>query len=240
MQEYSPAQEMDFQREMQDKQQSGDPNAVYADAMREDKIKNLVAQLNPELLLTEIEHRIRGEKKVYANGIDIGWELINKDGPAISEDLVQNYISFLNVYLTQNNSLSNFSPTEINNIMGVVIDYLRDDLSDNAEKYGLTHKKEIEVTRTVKILNSYTDPKTGLTWMKETPVEVKQKLSVGEEVTDYNQMMKIGHIVAHSTFAVLKQAQNGMLASRLFKALRVNETLNAGGQKSKLDVLKFW
>jgi hypothetical protein len=236
MQEISPEQEINFQREMHNKQSFNDPNSVYADSMREEKLRNIIAQLNPEALLTEIEHRIRGEKK---NHYTEQWELISKDGQRIFEELVQNYISFLSVYLTQNNSLSNFSSQEINNIMEVIIDYIKNDLTDNAEKYGVTKKKEIEVKRTVKILTPFTD-KDGICFMKETPVEVKQKIAIGEEITDYDELTKIGHIVCQSTFSVLKQAQNGMLASRIFKALRVTENLNSGGQKSKIDFLKFW
>lgn len=236
MQEMSPDQEMNFQREMQDKAQASDPNAIYADSMREEKVRNIIAQLNPELLLTEIEHRIRGEKK---NPFTEEWELIKKEGKPISEELVQNYISFLNVYLTQNNSLSNFSPGEINNIMAVVIDYIRDDLSDNAEKYGLTKRQEIKVKTTNKILVPVLHPE-GYTTYQSIPIEVEQWMPIGEEYTDYNEFNKIGHIVCQSTFSVLKQAQNGMLASRVFKALRVNETIGQGGQKSKLDFLKFW
>jgi hypothetical protein len=204
--------------------------------MREEKIKNVIAQLNSELLLTDIEHRIRGEKK---NHYTEQWEPIDKTSKPISEKLVQNYIAFLNVYLTQNNSLSNFSPPEINNIMSVIIDYVRDDLSDNAEDYGLTKKQSIKVKSIVKILVPYTDD-TGLTYMKEVPIEVEEEKSIGDEITDYNEFNKIGHIVCQSTFSVLKQAQNGMLASRIFKALRVTESLNQGGEKSKLDFLKFW
>jgi hypothetical protein len=239
MQEMTPEQEMNFQREILDKQQNAEPNSVYADNLREDKMKNIIAQLNPELLLSEIEHRIRGEKKVYAGGMAIGWEPINKGGKLISENLVQNYISFLNVYLTQNNSLSNFSPSEINNIMDVVIGYVRDDLSDNAEDYGLTTKNEITKDVTVKLMLPYTD-KDGITSMKETPMPATQIIAIGEEITNYDEFTKIGHIICQSTFSVLKQAQNGMLAGRIFKALRVNETLNGGAQKSKWDFLKFW
>ena len=239
MQEISPQQEMQFQRDMQERQQIGDPNAVYADSMREEKIKNVIAQLNPELLLSEIEHRIRGEKKVYAGGVEIGWEPIDKNTEPISELLVQNYISFLNVYLTQNNSLSNFSPPEINNIMGVVIDYVRDDLSDNSFLYGLTKRTTIKVEKTVKLLIPYTN-KDGIVTMKETPIKVMQEVMLGEEKTDYNKFTRIGHIVCQSTFSVLKQAQNGMLASRIFKALRVTESLNGGEKKDKLSFLKFW
>ena len=236
MQDITPQEEMAFQREMQERQQSGDPNSVYADSMREDKIKNVIAQLNPELLLTEIEHRIRGEKK---NHYTDQWEPISKKSKPISEELVQNYISLLNVYLTQNNSLSNFSPEEINNIMGVIIDYIRDDLTDNGEKYGLTTKNTMIQRRQVKILKPYLNPE-GMIVMNEVIVEQDTEVPIGEELTDYNEFSRIGHIVCQSTFSVLKQAQNGMLASRIFKALRVTESLNEGGKKSKTDFLKFW
>ena len=267
MQEITPQQQMDFERSMMNEQIENNPNSVYADAMREEKVTNVIAQLNPELLLEEIEHRIRGEKR---DPLTKQWMPISKEGNLVSEELVQNYISFLNVYLTQNNSLSNFSADEINNIMGLVIDYVKDDLSDNAEKYGLTHKKEIEVKTTVRILKKVTKQEVYyteqvnkpnvfsrtilrkkptvtkipnyrvITCMEETPVVTIDKEDVSEEMTDYNQFTRIGHIVCQSTFSVLKQAQNGMLASRVFKALRVNETLSQGGQKSKLDFLKFW
>lgn len=235
MQEITPQQMMDFQREMQDRQAASNPSAVYADAMREEKIRNVIAQLNPELLLSEIEHRIRGEKK---NQFTDEWEKPEKK-ELMSELLVQNYISFLSVYLTQNNSLSNFSSNEINNIMNVVTDFVRDDLSDNAESYGLTKKHYIKRTVTVKLLVPCIN-KDGICSMKEIPMQKEQDIPISEEITDYDTFNRIGHIICQSTFSVLKQAQNGMLAARIFKALRVSENLNEGAKKSKLDFLKFW
>jgi len=236
MQELTPQQEMDFQRQMQNDQIENSPNAVYADSMREEKVKNVIAQLNPELLLEEIEHRIRGEKRNYYTD---EWEPISKEGKVISEDLVQNYISFLNAYLTQNTSLSNFSPDEINNIMNVIIDYIKDDLSDNAEKYKLTSKKVIHVGGFGKRMKRRIT-EDGYVSMDYEKIPIQIEISIGEELTDYNEFNRIGHIVCQSTFAVLKQAQNGMLASRIFRALRVTESLNQTPQKSKLDFLKFW
>lgn len=235
MQELTPQQEMQFQKEMLEQQLESHPQTVYADSMKEEKVTNIISQINPEVLLSEIEHRIRGEKKNYFTKL---WEPIEA-GHLVNEELVQNYISFLNAYLTQNNSLSNYSADEINNIMVIVIDYIKDDLSDNAEKYGLTKKEFITIEGHGKLLRQFTDS-NGLTYMKETPIPLTIEIPIGEELTNYDEFNKIGHIVCQSTFSVLKQAQNGMLASRIFKALRVNETLNPGGQKSKLDFLKFW
>lgn len=236
MQEITPQQEMAFQERMQQQQLDSNPNSVYADSMREEKIANVISQLNPELLLVDIEHRIRGEKK---NSFTGQWEPISKDGTLLSEKLVQNYVAFLTPYLTQNNSLSNYSIEEINNIMYSVIDYIRDDLTDNAEEYGLTHRKEISQSVTVKKLVPYTSPE-GIHSMKEISMTITQKKAIGEEFTDYDTLTKIGHIVCQSTFSVLKQAEKGMLAARIFKALRVSETLNGGEKKGKLDFLKFW
>jgi hypothetical protein len=236
MQEITPQQEMKFQQDMQQQQINSDPNSLYADGMRDEKVRNVISQINPEVLLTEIEHRLRGEKK---NHYTEQWELIDPKGKRINELLVQNYISFLNVYITQNTSMSNFSPPEINNIMSVIVDYIKDDLSDNAEKYGLTVKNEIEREVTVKVLTPYTNA-NGIVSMKETKITSKQKIPIGEEHTDYDEFNRIGHMVCHSTFSVLKQAQNGSLASRIFKALRVTESLNESQNKSKMDFLKFW
>ena len=115
-------------------QQENDPNAIYADTLREDKVSNFIQQINPDNLLVDIEHRIRGEKKnPYTNQ----WEPISKGQKPISEDLVVNFMSFLGSILTQNTSMSNFTPNEINNIMEMVIEYIRDDLTVNDAKYGI-------------------------------------------------------------------------------------------------------
>lgn len=221
---------------MIDKQQSGDPNSVYADTLREEKVTNILSQINPDVLLEDIEHRIRGEKK---NSYTKQWEQISKqDASVVSEELIANYISFLGTYLSQNTSLSNFSELEINNIMEVVIDYIRDDLSDNAEKYGLCRREYIEMTVPVKKLIPRVS-KEGLCYYDYEVMESKQKIMIKEH-TDYREFDRIGHIICQSTFAVLKQAQNGLLSKRLFNALRVNETLNGGQKKSPMEMMKFW
>lgn len=227
--------ELRLQKEMFDTQQENDPNAIYADSMREDKVRNILGQINPDALLEDIEHRIRGEKK---NTYSQEWEKINPNSKnKISEELVSNFVSYLSAYLTQNNSLSNFSPREINNIMEVVIDYIRDDLSDNAEKYGLVKTRIVEeVIPSKEILFETVD---GVIKTKYKAVNIVNR-RVLEEVTDYNEFNRISHIICQCTFAVLKQAQNGMLAQRIFKALRVNETINNQSGKSKMDFMRFW
>jgi hypothetical protein len=229
--EYNPERKM--LKDMFNEQMANDPNAVYADSLRDDKIRNVISQIDPANLLEEIEHRIRGEKK---NSFTEEWQPIDVHATPISEKLVSNYISFLGTYLTQNTSMSNYSPREINSIMEVVIEHIRDDLSDNADMYGLVRRRTVtEKIPCKKLIYTKIGDKTSITYELEEK-EIKRTLS--EEI-DYNEFNRIGHIICQSTFAVLKQAQNGMLAQRIFKALRVNETL--GGEKQgKLEMLKFW
>ena len=95
--------EQRFAQQQQDKQIENDPNAMYADVLREERATNILAQINPDNLLTDIEHRIRGEKK------DMGgqWIVISTKGKKVSEELVANFISFLGSILNQNTSMSN-------------------------------------------------------------------------------------------------------------------------------------
>ncbi len=120
-----------------------DPNAVYANAMREEKATNLLNQLNPDNLLSDIEQRIRGKKKnIYTQQ----WEDISKNPKPISEKLISNFMSFLGSILNQNTSMSNFSADEINNIMETIISYVASDLITNDEEYGIV-EDYTEMTR---------------------------------------------------------------------------------------------
>jgi hypothetical protein len=235
MREITPEEQMAFQERMQEKEAASDPNSVYADSLRDEKVRNVIAQLNPDLLIVQIENRIRGNRWNYQTEI---WEPISKDAPQISEELVQNFISFLNPYLTQNTSLSNYSADEINNIMAMIIDYIKDDLTDNGERYGLTKKEFITIEKECKLLVPIFN--NGILTYSYDKITMPQKVYIGDEITDYNQFTRIGNIICMSVFSVLKQAQNGMLASRIFKALSVRETLDGGQKKSALDVVKFW
>ncbi|HEA46778.1 MAG TPA: hypothetical protein ENH99_03270 [Candidatus Pacearchaeota archaeon] len=127
------SEEIQFAREQQDKQIASDPSSLYADTMREDRATNILAQINPDNLLTDIEHRIRGEKKDFATQLWIPVEGESK----VSEELVSNFMSFLGSILNQNTSMSNFKESEINNMMELIIDWVKSDLVVNAKKYGI-------------------------------------------------------------------------------------------------------
>jgi len=125
--------EAEFMQHQQAQEIENNPNSLYADSMKEEKTTNILKQINPDNLLADIEHRIRGEKK-DAYG---GWSPISKDSDVVSEQLVSDFISFLGCILNQNTSMSNFSPTEINNLMELIRNWVMNHLITNAESYGI-------------------------------------------------------------------------------------------------------
>lgn len=125
--------EADFMQQQQNQQIANDPNAMYADAMKEEKVTNILQQINPDNLLADIEHRIRGEKK---DGYG-GWVEISKNANPVSEELVADFCSFLGSILNQNTSMSNFSPSEINNLMELIRNWVMNHLVVNAGRYEI-------------------------------------------------------------------------------------------------------
>jgi len=111
-----------------------DPNAVYADVAREERVTNIISQIDPEKLMADIEHRIRGQRK---NQLTNEWETPEEGKLVVSEILISNMTSFLSSVLSQNTSLSNFQPREINDIMDLVIDHIGMDFYVNETKYGI-------------------------------------------------------------------------------------------------------
>lgn len=108
---------------------------MYANIMQEDRIKNVIAQISPDNQLYEIEMRIKNNRKNPYTG---AWEKISENAKEPHPMLVQRFISYLSSLLNQNTSLSNFSEMQVNKIMKLVIEYIVDDLSANAEVYGLS------------------------------------------------------------------------------------------------------
>lgn len=132
----APPQEVFYEQPMELPAQPQDEvQNLYADTMREDKVTNLLSQIDPDNLLSDIEHRIRGYRK--DNTAEGGWKKINEKTQEINEELVANVMSFLGSILNQNTSMSNFSNNEINAIMVNVVEHLADDLDVNGAKYGL-------------------------------------------------------------------------------------------------------
>jgi len=115
------------------RQLENDPQAIYAGSMTEDRVTNILSQINPDNLLTDIEHRIRGEKKDF-NG---QWVKMSPNSQPVSEELVSDFMSFLGAILNQNTSMSNFKEGEVNNMMEMITDWVRDSFVVNAKRYGI-------------------------------------------------------------------------------------------------------
>lgn len=106
------------------------------------------------------------------------------------------------------------------------ISYLASLLNENTR---LTNLSSAEINALMKIV---------IHWIRDD-LQVNGRKEYG---LDYTQMTKIGHIILNETFMVLKRAQNGMESQRIFKALSLNENINAGMPKKAgmLDTFKFW
>jgi hypothetical protein len=98
------------------------------------QLSNIVSQINPETLLTDMEWRIRGYKKNYSTQ---QWEPIVKGQKPVSDLLVKNVISYTSPLLTNNVTLSNYTDDEINRLMKLIITHLIQDMKQNAKNYGL-------------------------------------------------------------------------------------------------------
>ena len=126
-------QQMNFEAQQQKQVLEADPQAIYADQLREEKTANILSQLDPENLLTDIEHRIRGEMKNKLSG---EWEKINKKSH-VSEVLVSNFMSFLGSIVNQNTTMSNYSQGEVNAMIENIIEFIKQDFVINKVEYGL-------------------------------------------------------------------------------------------------------
>lgn len=133
MKQQNPMDEYSIMMEQQKQQTQNDPNALYADYMREEKVANVISQLDPSNLIGDIEHSIRGDKKDPITKI---WET-NPRQKKVSEELINDFVSFLRSMLTQNTTMSNYSIQEINNRMEMIIEWIRDNLTDNDIKYKI-------------------------------------------------------------------------------------------------------
>lgn len=106
---------------------------VYASEIQREVVKNIIAQISPDNQLYEIEMRIRGYRKDGLTGL---WEKINLKTQEPNPLLIERYIGFLSSILNQGTSLSFLTERQVNMIMARVIEWVVDDLDNNAELYG--------------------------------------------------------------------------------------------------------
>ena len=180
-----------FSNQQLEKQLQNDPQAMYSDVLREERATNILSQIDPGNLLTDIEHRIRGEKK----DVHGQWSKIQRSQGEVSEELVSDYISYLGSILNQNTSMSNFKEQEVNNLMELITDWVKTNFVVNAEKYGIEG--------------------------------------------NYPEYDRIGHIVLNSCFTVFKRALNGGESRKIFRMMKMNETINPTKEKKFTDYFKF-
>lgn len=107
---------------------------IYSAVIQEKRVEGIMDQLNPERLIIEIEFRLKGYKK---NQFTRKWELIGKKEKELNDELISDVLSILSANLTNNTTLSNFTPDEINKIMKTLIRTLIDMIREKADIYGL-------------------------------------------------------------------------------------------------------
>lgn len=120
-----------------DQQQTSQPitdREMYATLMQEEKVRNVISQINPDNQLADLQMRLRGFVK---DPFTEAYEKIDPDAPEPSPLLIRRYIGQLGSVLNGNTTFSNLSTIEINRIMKVIIEWLVDDLNANAETYGI-------------------------------------------------------------------------------------------------------
>lgn len=124
--------------------QTPGPNSdqVYADFIQEKKVENILAQINPDNIIADIETRIKGYRKDILTG-----EWVKIEGaPEISSVLIGDFITFLSAFLNNNSTLTNLKDKEINNIMRMVIVWISDTFREKKTVYGLDNRYS-EMTR---------------------------------------------------------------------------------------------
>ena len=159
------------------------PDEIYAAQLQEDKVQNLIAQIAPDNQLLELQWRIKGYIK---NPATKQWEKVDKDAPNISPILVSRYISYLSSLLNQNTTLSNLASGEINSIMSLVIEWLVDDIDNNAALYNIQNDYT-ERTRIGQILlnNTFMVMKRAQNGMESR--RIFNALNVSQNINEANQ-----------------------------------------------------
>lgn len=159
------------------------PDDLYASQMQEDKVRNLIQQIAPDNQLVELQWRIKGYIKDTYTGT---WEKVDKDAPEPHPLLVSRYISYLSSVLNQNTTLSNFSGTEINDIMKLCIEWVSDDLDCNSEEYGLNYDyNEMNRIGDILLLNTFAVLKRAQNGMESR--RIFSSLKIAESMNPYSQ-----------------------------------------------------
>lgn len=122
----------EYQQKVAAKQTTSDDE--YAGTVREERVRTLLSEIDPDNLVESIEYRIRGYKFNKRRG---QWEKVQSDSCDVSELLVSKTISLIASVLNNNTTFSNLQSSDINRIMGLLIDIVISDMVVNGKKYGI-------------------------------------------------------------------------------------------------------
>jgi hypothetical protein len=107
---------------------------IYASMVQEERVKNVISQISPQMHLNDIRMNLRG---YYKDELRQKWIKIDPNTPEPDPLLVSRYMAFLGSVLNTNTILGNLSERQINKIMKIIIEYVTDDLDVNATAYNL-------------------------------------------------------------------------------------------------------
>ena len=107
---------------------------IYASELQREVVKNIVAQLDPENQLLTIEMRLRGYRKDNSTG---QWVKVNPKKPEPHPELIERYVGILAPIVSQGATMAFLSEKQVNMMMRNLIEWITDDLDNNAELYGV-------------------------------------------------------------------------------------------------------
>lgn len=106
---------------------------VYASELQREVVKNIVHQLDPENQMQVIEMRLRGYRK---DNLTQQWVKINPKKPEPPAEMIDRYMSALTPIVSQGTTMAFLSERQVNMMMSGLIEWLADDMDNNAEAYG--------------------------------------------------------------------------------------------------------
>lgn len=109
------------------------PDDEYAAQIREERVRTLLTEIDPDNLLDSIEYRLKGFK--YDKNKRKWVQRVNSK--QVPEELVNKVISLLSATLNLNTTFSNLQTNDVNRIMGFLIDIVISDLVVNGHKYEI-------------------------------------------------------------------------------------------------------
>lgn len=134
MSEYDEAKMYEMQKKLEANKSS--PHDEYAGQMREERVRTLLTEIDPENLLESLEYRLKGYK---FDALKRAW--VKRSGgeeePELPEKLINKVISLLSSILTIGTTFSNLQVGDVNRIMSLLIDIVVSDLVVNGEDYGI-------------------------------------------------------------------------------------------------------